>query len=1072
MPRKNKDKYPRYEEIKQFYDLHRIETDFGELGEFLSDDWKEYFDEIVPVISTETEKISTDKLNGLGFTNQVFEEDKSDLLKRGKKIIAGMEKKVKDFQGPFKEMLEAMYYVSNPNNGDMLDMLMDQPELERVIISPFGDMPTLTNTVTVDGKKVKVIDVELNKKREEALGEFAGLYNNYFKSAKELTQVIYERQKAESKGETGLDTAYAAKYAAAIDLLVDSFDKLRSAAEKRYSRTDIDQREKDLKYFDGTNLTIMNNEVSETTSADPNKISRNATPVAIANLRAQSKAIKNGWTVTEARLMGVLGSAVADAENTIKNENINLKNTKGKIKQVERDIEEALKAGKDATSLKNDAENYKNDIKKYETNLTNAKNALKDSKELYEKYENIKNPDFAMRRDALKDTKALLDKYKGKSIINIAEYSFNATEDKLTDPYDFKEKTRLEQAEDMLKSLKDVDSWGRSSNNFKELKASVEKLVEMARKYPQDLNEKQFRNYEKQTREVQKKIDKYLNGKEKENKDYKASHKGKAIKRSEYTAKRINTVSSLRDKINSHISMGSEKFTKEYTGTPEERAMAKYESIIKRQEEYRYKILGTGSLGINHEGESLDMSKEANSFCRSLYVEKMRERYEYDPNFSAYDFMDSLNSEKINKGAKEEFKNLNERTAFKEHMKQSIRDRIDNVGEPDETYDDRIYVINDPIPDGVGQDWVRYELKNYRAMYNIPEPSRADYVDEDEPENEIEEKKVEEKKEEKKAEEKKEEKKVEEKKEEKKAEEKKEEKKSEPKKKGELQDNLAGKIYKAMGDDDLLKYSQDPLYKEIAKNMAEHSAKEEPGKNTKLPMSTMMKMARYVDKMYDIKKPSEDDVTRRNIVQSAFDQYNQKTAKFEKTSGDFMFKVPEFNPRFGYVHGQGYYKELFYKNLESSSKKIGEAYQAKPEDQKLAKDVLNKAYQVIMTDVVENTIARQKGTPYDTINRAYDSTADKKQRDAFIDDHLVPESFKKNYEKLILDGAKKGKMSAGFASDSCDKALAMTLDDAKKAKDTQTELKVKHLMDKLKRNPRQVEKLREKAPEVQKTVKK
>ena len=63
-------------------------------------------------------------------------------------------------------------------------------------------------------------------------------------------------------------------------------------------------------------------------------------------------------------------------------------------------------------------------------------------------------------------------------------------------------------------------------------------------------------------------------------------------------------------------------------------------------------------------------------------------------------------------------------------------------------------------------------------------------------------------------------------------------------------------------------------------------------------------------------------------------------------------------------------------------------------------------------------------------------------------------------------------MSAGFASDSCDKALAMTLDDAKKAKDTQTELKVKHLMDKLKRNPRQVEKLREKAPEVQKTVKK
>ena len=39
-------------------------------------------------------------------------------------------------------------------------------------------------------------------------------------------------------------------------------------------------------------------------------------------------------------------------------------------------------------------------------------------------------------------------------------------------------------------------------------------------------------------------------------------------------------------------------------------------------------------------------------------------------------------------------------------------------------------------------------------------------------------------------------------------------------------------------------------------------------------------------------------------------------------------------------------------------------------------------------------------------------------------------------------------------------------------KDTQTEQRAKHLMEKLKRNPRQVEMLREKAPEVQKGIKK
>lgn len=44
----------------------------------------------------------------------------------------------------------------------------------------------------------------------------------------------------------------------------------------------------------------------------------------------------------------------------------------------------------------------------------------------------------------------------------------------------------------------------------------------------------------------------------------------------------------------------------------------------------------------------------------------------------------------------------------------------------------------------------------------------------------------------------------------------------------------------------------------------------------------------------------------------------------------------------------------------------------------------------------------------------------------------------------------------------------MTMDEAKNAKDTQTELKAKQLMEKLKRNPRKVEKLRQKAPEAEK----
>lgn len=45
MPKKNKDKYPHYEEIKQCYALLSMTTNFGGLGHLFNDDWQDWKDE-------------------------------------------------------------------------------------------------------------------------------------------------------------------------------------------------------------------------------------------------------------------------------------------------------------------------------------------------------------------------------------------------------------------------------------------------------------------------------------------------------------------------------------------------------------------------------------------------------------------------------------------------------------------------------------------------------------------------------------------------------------------------------------------------------------------------------------------------------------------------------------------------------------------------------------------------------------------------------------------------------------------------------------------------------------------
>ena len=685
--------------------------------------------------------------------------------------------------------------------------------------------------------------------------------------------------------------------------------------------------------------------------------------------------------------------------------------------------------------------------------------------------------------------------------------TFEAIEEDIKDPYELEGKSRLEQAESMLKSIKDVDQLFRSSDNFREVKSGLEKLVEMARKYP-NMNEDQFWAYQKQVNKVKGSANKYIRGKNKEEDDYAEKNKGEKLKRSEYTSKRMNAVSDLWEKLDCHLALTSGEFTKEYTGNERERAIAKYERLIRLESEHRQRILGRTNLKSSGElADIFDVTKEYASFLKSMYLEKMKHRFDTDPTFTPKQFLNSLISTEINDGIKKMSKEID--PDFRERIKQSIAERIQFDGEEAADYvtdDTYFYDIVDPDspvlkknPIGVGHDYVRFEYRmelirlgqadesvfdkddyiggpKYEPdeweikKYNIikPEKDQAEEKPEAEEEKkvdkktEIKEPQKEDKKEEKKAEKKAP--KKEEKKAPKKAENKniikeekapkKEEKKTE-KKSG--KDSLAAQIAEALTSDELYENSNDPLFRSIVSEIYAHAKKEKPGENTKIADETLVKMAKYVDKISDIKDLSEDDYIRRHLVESAYRQYRQKPEEFRKNCSTFIVKFPsekDLNPT---IFSSGnkfnpvkfYYRDLFHELQDNRIRKITADYAKMPENKDLEKSLMDEAYSVLMVNVVDLTLGNEKNGKVSKYNSALDSTEKSDQRERFINTELSSE-FKEKFKENVLKNAKAGKLNAVFVIEACEDALAKMLHINKAKKSVRGEKNTRALIDKLK----------------------
>ena len=1149
MPRRTKQqRFENYDLKKQAFRFTRFSCDMAQIGHVMDNNYDKVKEAVSEAMSTQVGNPGDKPILGLDMTKGILPEDHSELITEIKKSYKRTGEGIRKYDGPFKGIIESNHYITNPSNGDILDALVDQPSLEKLVAS-FGAIPSITSNVEVEtevddpinkGQKKKIthyeqqIDLENANKRKEALGEFADYITDYYVAIKDLFKVIYDRQKAEKEDKKGLDTAYMLKYVTAIDNLTAKFDKLKSESEKRYARTDLTHDEKDLTKVQVRNpragkptldkkgiepdiisVQNLNNPLGDITSSDPNKANRDANEVAVANLKGQSQALKNGWPLAEFKLLGYISEAKANTENRMKAVTLTIKETKESIKSIDENIERYRKENNEE-ELQEELSSKKNLeklIAEYEQKLKDVTAANKDINVIYDKYFDLKNPDFLTRREALKDAEEFNNKYKDKDVINIATRTFEAMEEEIKDPYELEGKTRLEQVESMLKSITDVDKFLRSSDNFREVKSGLEKLVEMARKYP-DMNDEQFWEYQKQVNKVKGSINKYIKGKNKEADDYAKKNKGKKLKRTEYTSKRINTVSDLWEKLDCHMILTSDKFTKEYTGNVKERALAKYKRLIRFEGEYRQSILGRTNL--KGDGELIDIfdiTKEYDSFIKSIYIERMKHRFDTDPTFTPEEFLNSLSTKEIHDGVRKIKKEID--PDFKKRIYNSIKERVLLDGEEDSEYltDDRYFydivnsdspVLND-IPIGVGHDYIRFEYRMELIRLGQADESvfdKDDYIDgpqyepdeweikkynikkpeEKEPEVE-EEKKIENKepekeenkpeikepkKEDKKApkkeenkneikEENKAPKKTETKnvikeikkapkkeenknviKEEKKAP-KKEEKKPEKK-------NLAAQIVEALTGDRLYELSIDSMYRSIVNDLHAHAKKEKPGENTKISDETLTKMARYVDKISDRADYTADDFTRRHLVESAFKQYRQGPEDFKKNCSTFNVKFPTGIQQNG---ASFCYRSMFHEKHENRISEIGAAYLKNPENKKLEAAVMDEAYQVLMVNIVDLTVGRQKGETITRYNEVLDSTGMKDQRDFFIRNELSNE-FKKNFQENVLKMAKAGKFTGGRTLDVAEETLAKMLDNNKKKKDVRGERNTRNLIDKLK----------------------
>jgi len=460
-----------------------------------------------------------DRIAGLPGTDQsIPEKNRARAMEFSQKWTNKILAKLDTENHPLAQFLKNEIAVCSPVYGDSLRAELSNPSLKTLRVG-FGNGYKIFGEGN-DGKP-KIV---ANESAANLGDELRGLLNKHYDNVKNLYDLEFKRQKdIDNNLAKYNEKQYLSEYKKALQNLIQDHDAI----------VEFHKKNKDKEYTDA-----LNNELSELTEVNSEYLREHLTSVK-SGLKAQIIAIDHGWGADELGIIGTLGQI------------------KGEIELQERFLREKKE---DYAKMQDgpQKEEAKAKIEATERKINTFK------EEFNPLYEECINADVTNNRQLKVDITNKITGFVNNHRKHICMYDISNSKryvygtdvsaDSVLDPYGMKGLSKADQLKDFMDDLNAVDgTFQKSSANFKELRKRLEELNELAKKYPEKMNEEQLEEYLTKVEEVKAAGKKYLAGKKEEERLYKEAHNGEELPRKDITKRRIGFVTELESRLGLHM---------------------------------------------------------------------------------------------------------------------------------------------------------------------------------------------------------------------------------------------------------------------------------------------------------------------------------------------------------------------------------------------------------------------------------------------------------------------------------------------------------------------------------------